>query len=260
MASAKTAQVLIKLLEKVPDSQKLSTLLEPANLLILLHHYGHNIDDLRTRLQTGTLPGELLLELLEQEPNADRLLERLGPSATQPKPAGNTAKPAETPAPTAATPATNPARPVASPVQSAEKITPAPAANPVKTVTVTEKARGSTSFSNSFIVALVIITLTTIVPALMITGFFGEIALSRDTATIIALVGGAVAGAIADSKQRLRGVLVGITFGVATLWSGILYFQARGSIIKIEMVIPLLGGLIPAAAVYYVLSRLFPKR
>jgi hypothetical protein len=74
---SKKAQVLVQLLEKIPDIDTLYRLLEPYNLLYLLHRYGHEKDTLDQRLASGTLPGELLLELLEQEPRVYELLVQL---------------------------------------------------------------------------------------------------------------------------------------------------------------------------------------
>lgn len=74
----KTRQVLLELLGRVPDADKLDILLEPTNLLRLLLLYGGDEDDLKGQLAGGKIPGELLLELLDREPDPDKLLARLG--------------------------------------------------------------------------------------------------------------------------------------------------------------------------------------
>src|SRR5688500_4435555 len=71
------AQALVQLLEKIPDIDTLNRLLEPDNLLYLFQQYGHKKDTLQQRLHNGTLPEELLLELLEQESRVYELLLRL---------------------------------------------------------------------------------------------------------------------------------------------------------------------------------------
>ena len=72
-----TAQVLVQLLEMVPDTDQLQRLLEMDNLTYLWRRYGHSQQDMQQRLANGTLPGEFLLELLAQEPNASQLLAQL---------------------------------------------------------------------------------------------------------------------------------------------------------------------------------------
>src|SRR5690242_8495993 len=83
---SKTVDILLKILEKVPDSNKVGILLEPNNLIKLLQIYGQSQDSIRQRLTNGTLPGELLLELLEREPDGDRLLAQLGITDVPPAP------------------------------------------------------------------------------------------------------------------------------------------------------------------------------
>lgn len=74
---ATKAQVLVQLLEKIPDPDTLRRLLEPENLHYLLERYGHQKDTLQQRLVSGTLPEQLLLELLEHEPRVYELLVQL---------------------------------------------------------------------------------------------------------------------------------------------------------------------------------------
>jgi hypothetical protein len=231
MAPKQTADVVLKLLDKVPDAGKLDKLLEAENLLKLLQRYGQSKDDVRRKLTNGVLPGELLLELLEQEPDPDRLLAQLGISDAKSE-KSNIKQDQPNKARMSASSATKPERP-------------------------------TNLFGNYFLPAvLVIIGLTTVAPALMVTGFLPGATLTREAGTLIALVGGAVAGAIANPKARLspKGMMVGAVYGLGTLWATILYTQARTSIIKIELIIPLGLGIIPAFAVYYVLSQVFHSK
>jgi|GEM_PF-4318542 len=74
---ATKAQVLVQLLEKIPDPDMLHRLLELDNLLYLLQQYGHQKNTLQQRMSSGTLAEELLLELLEHEPRVYELLVQL---------------------------------------------------------------------------------------------------------------------------------------------------------------------------------------
>jgi hypothetical protein len=231
MATKQSAEILLKLLDKIPDAGKLDRLLEAENLLKLLQIYGQSKDEVRRRLTNGTLPGELLLELLEREPDPDRLLAQLGISGAQ----------------------LDKDRVKQDSSQKAR----------MSAVPGTKPERSANLLGNYFLLAvLVIISLTAIVPALMVTGFLPGATLTREAGTLIALVGGAAAGAVANPKARFspKGMMVGIAYGLGSLWATIFYTQARTSIIKIELIIPLALGFIPAFAVYYLLSRIFPTR
>ncbi len=222
MTNGRSAEILLKLLDRVPDGHTLEILLEPENLLTLLQNQGDSKDDVRQKLKSGVLPGELLLALLDREPDTARLLAQLGSSGAAAK----------------ADPAARQARAVSGIIR----------AGPSKKL-----------FGDYYLLAvLVIIMLTAIVPALAVTGFLSSATLSREVGTLIALVGGAVAGAIASPRANFswKGIIVGIVYGVGTLWATILYTQARSSILKIEIAVPLLIGAIPAVIVYLILSRL----
>ena len=251
MATAKSVQSLMKLLDKVPNANKISILLEPENLLKLLQIYGHNKDDIRRKLKSGTIPGELLLELLEREPDADRLLAHLGIDGTTILP------------PKSATQDKPPEADDFVPPQP-EKSTPKAewqAKPPLASKTKSGSSRNLLGV-NLPLAAIVIFTLTAIVPALIVTGFMPIENFSQETGTVIALVGGAVAGIIASPSRRSfwKGMLIGGVYGVSTLWATILYTQARTSILRIEIAIPLVLGMIPAFCVYFVLSKIFPAK
>jgi hypothetical protein len=79
-------EVLTELLGKVPDAATLELLLEPPHLSRLLEAFGWSEDAIRRDLTDGgRRPGELLLEVLEREPDTRRLLEILGNPAPRPK-------------------------------------------------------------------------------------------------------------------------------------------------------------------------------
>jgi hypothetical protein len=71
------ADLLLELLDKVPDAATLEVLLEPQNLLLLLRAQGGTDDAIRRDLSRRA-PGELLLEVLAREPDTAALLRLLG--------------------------------------------------------------------------------------------------------------------------------------------------------------------------------------
>ncbi len=71
------ADILLELLDKVPDAATLEVLLEPQNLLLLLRAQGGTDDAIRRDLSRRA-PGELLLEVLAREPDTAALLRLLG--------------------------------------------------------------------------------------------------------------------------------------------------------------------------------------
>lgn len=73
------ADVLLELLDKVPDAATLEVLLEPEHLRALLRAQGVSDDAIRRDLTVaGRLPGELLLDVLAREPDTAVLLRMLG--------------------------------------------------------------------------------------------------------------------------------------------------------------------------------------
>ncbi|APR80798.1 Hypothetical protein A7982_06145 [Minicystis rosea] len=77
--SRSAVDVLLELLDKVPDAATLEVLLEPEHLRTLLHAQGVSDDTIRRELLAGgRLPGELLLDVLAREPDTAVLLRMLG--------------------------------------------------------------------------------------------------------------------------------------------------------------------------------------
>ena len=68
------SDLLIELLEKVHDADKLETLLHEANLILLLNKYSREREEIVSEVENGKRPGELLLDLLNIEPDADKLI------------------------------------------------------------------------------------------------------------------------------------------------------------------------------------------
>jgi hypothetical protein len=254
MPASRTAEVLLKLLDKVPDSKTLEVLIEPENLLKLLELYGYQRNDLTQRLSSGTIPGDLLLELLEKEPDTDKLLAQLGilvekSDDVQPKKDAAKASDAE---PDSAWP---------TPVPYSPQAPDTPAVNSSNEASNSGGKKVSFYEKYYWLIPIVIISTTVITPALIISGFLANVKLSQEIATIMALIGGIVAGALVEPKKlSWKGALVGAAYGVSTLWATILYTQARTFILKIELALPLLIGAIPAVVVFALLTWLFPKK
>jgi hypothetical protein len=252
------AQVLIQLLEKIPDTNKLQRLLEPENLLYLLQQYGYQKEDLQQRLKNGMLPGELLLELLEQEPDSEYLLVMLSNTMdTKVEKRVVIDQMMSQMKKDADSPSLNPA-PVPSD-NAFPKAKVAPLANLSSHASMSDE--GSSIFQQPpMVAALVIVAVTSITPALIYTDVFSgkSVSSSPVIVLIVALIGGAVAGALfsrAIPTPYWKGILIGIVLNVGVLLATIVYIQARTELFKIELVIPLGLGSLPALGLYYLLAR-----
>lgn len=77
--------ILLELLEKVPDASTVELLLEPRHLLILLRAHGWSDEAIRRDLSAGGRPpGQLLLDVLAKQPDTAVLLGLLGDPAPRP--------------------------------------------------------------------------------------------------------------------------------------------------------------------------------
>jgi hypothetical protein len=86
MSKRTAGDVLLELLEKVPDASTLEILLEPEHLLTLLRKRGYSDEAIRAQLRSGEkLPGELLLDVLAREPDTRVLLAELGNPSPKPR-------------------------------------------------------------------------------------------------------------------------------------------------------------------------------
>ncbi len=73
------ADIFLELLEKVPDISTLEILLEPQHLLRLLRAHGWTDEQIRRDLtEGGRVPGDLVLAVLEKQPDPAVLLALLG--------------------------------------------------------------------------------------------------------------------------------------------------------------------------------------
>lgn len=103
---------------------------------------------------------------------------------------------------------------------------------------------------------IVIVTLTSIVPAMVIAGFIEAEPPSRGVATLIAAAGGILAGAIGAPRLfSWKAILVATVYNVALLWATMAYLSVHMLVLDIELAVPLLVAALPAAALYFLLSR-----
>jgi hypothetical protein len=114
-----------------------------------------------------------------------------------------------------------------------------------------------------FLFVVVVTALTSVVPALMMAGFLGKgLVLAPRVATLIALGGGAVAGAFSHPRRLVswQGLIVGIVYNLAALWALHLYsspaWGGSKALLSFEVLFPLVVALLPAVGVYYLLSRI----
>jgi hypothetical protein len=77
------AEILLELLDRVPKADVLEYLLKSENLLRLYLLYGGDPDEMRDQLSEGKLPGEFLLEILDQESDVQTLLLQINPDTRQ---------------------------------------------------------------------------------------------------------------------------------------------------------------------------------
>jgi hypothetical protein len=80
MAKRSAGEVLLELLDHVPDAATLEVLLEPEVLLAILRAKGWTDDDVRSDLAARS-PGELLLDVLRQDGDVSALLRLAGRTA-----------------------------------------------------------------------------------------------------------------------------------------------------------------------------------
>lgn len=80
------------LLKKVPDASTLELLLEPQHLVRLLRAHGWTDEDIRRDLTAGgRAPGEMLLDVLDRQPDSAVLMDLLGNPAPLPAPVSRAA-------------------------------------------------------------------------------------------------------------------------------------------------------------------------
>jgi hypothetical protein len=108
-------------------------------------------------------------------------------------------------------------------------------------------------------VALILLMVVTVFPAMALTGFDDLLPhIPFPAWIIISAAGGAFAGLIIypEMKYCYIGVVCGALAGPAALLATILYLMGRKEIWDIEVMIPLFLGVAPVFLLYYLLMRL----
>jgi hypothetical protein len=240
MPKQSETQLLFILLKKVPHARNLERLMKPENLLILRECYGHSPEETQQRLAEGALPGELMLELLAKEPDANKLLAHLPHQERIIEVASSGLHQADSP------------HDSASDVPS-DSIPPWLAKHRSKAQVSNE---AQSPFGKHVLAAACgVIFFTSIIPAMMEAGFYNNIFPTRAAATVVAVIGGAIAGIIAypSSKSYVKGILIGILWGLGVLWTTIIYMQGKDWVLSNEFMLPLMIGSLPAWGLYRLL-------
>lgn len=224
-----TGSILLALLDKVDDATQLEVLLEPENLLQLLRINGHSDDQVRAALRTRK-PGELLLTLLESN-SAQSLLARLPPEARARRgPAANR-------------------RPSAAEGSPAISPQPMEADRPFAWEKRVHRLGG-------WILA------SSVAPTMLLTGLMPAWRIDTSVGMIVAGLLGVVGGALfAHGKggssigATLRGAVLGALATEGGLLAVEFWTRDRVSVYRVEIALAMVLGGMPAAAVFWVLTR-----
>jgi len=222
--------LLMKLLDRVPDADALERLLDAENLLAVLKHVGRSEDDVRAAIEGGARPGDLLLEVLDEGHHADDLLTILPPpgeARQETKPRSSAAR---------------------APREKREK-------RP-KREKITFESLGLTTLNKvGGIVAIVAI----VIPGMIVGGFF-PLWYGGDPVPwyVVALSLGAIGGAL-FARGRTP-IWVGALGGAAAAVGGVALIVAmtadRLSVLKLELVLWVVLGALPGFLLYLLLGRL----
>ena len=116
--------------------------------------------------------------------------------------------------------------------------------------------------SSTLGISVLLITFTSLIPAMVVTGFLGGFLsflreLNFSVLIVLAAAGGAIGLSLFHPKPGYRplGFIPGLTLGVGIFICTITYVKFREHIFNIELVIPLLVGAAPGFILYYYLVR-----
>ncbi len=107
-------------------------------------------------------------------------------------------------------------------------------------------------------VAIVVLTLSAVVPALLVSGFVPELSIAPLYASIAAGVGGVIAGFIVIDRNMQRpwaAPLCGALVGLGALWVTIFYASFRDRIFSLELGVVAIVGAIPGLILFVLLTR-----
>jgi hypothetical protein len=232
------------LLKKVPDAKKIERLMKPENLLVLRQTYGYSREETNQALAEGMLPGELLLELLNHEPDIERLLAQL-------------------PVPDERINATVPP---SQSVTSSQHIDPSTSETiPLWLAKHRFKAhvshKGYSGFAEVCLFLAVITAILTVIILPMIgSQFYTDalpISLSPQILTIIGIISGIVVAALTYPTFRFyREVgLVVVVLNLGVLWSMLLLTRDQEWMWSGQLQLAAIVGALPACALAYYLFR-----
>lgn len=220
-------EVLLELLDLVPDASQLDRLLEPANLLHILTARGRSKDEIRAALAVK-LPGELLLEVLRSGATAPELLALCAPA------------PREVPAHGGGARATS-LDPYAPPIEPDRAEPRYPPTTPFQETTTLHKVAAW-----GFVISV-------LVPALILGGVFSEWSVLTPAVWIaIATGGAALSGALFVHRRAPHhvGVIGGVLCAPGALLAITFWTHGRTSVWRLEIAIAFLIGALPGALVY----------
>jgi hypothetical protein len=116
--------------------------------------------------------------------------------------------------------------------------------------------------SSTFGISVLLITFTSLIPAMVVTGFLGGFLsflreMNFSVLIMIAATGGAIGLALFHPKPGYRplGFIPGVTLGVGIFVCTITYVRFREHLFNIELAVPLLVGAAPGFILYYYLVR-----
>lgn len=232
--SKNAVDVLLAILEKVPDAGQVERLIEPVNLLILLRAHGRSDEAIRAALKSK-IPGELLLELLNEGHTAEDLLALLPP-----QPAG---KPGVEPAQKGAS------KPGVGPASK-------PASKPAFRLQRPSEVAANLSGLNKF--GFFFAAFFTIVPAMILAGFFPLWQVGSEVMWYGIATGGAALGGLLFAQGRLP-AWIGLVGGALAAPGGLFllawWSAGRESVFHIELAAASMLGALPGVLVYKLLAR-----
>lgn len=233
---ATAAEVLLKLLDHA-DGAELVVLLDAENLLVVLTHAGRTRDEIKAALARGKLPGELLLEVFSSGRKKDELLASLGESGARQlaaERAGNKPSPAK------------------------GTVHRAPQRGVTGTPAFVLDGKGKIGVALLFLGAFLppLFGFLDLRVALWLWTSLGAVAVG------VAALGGIGGGLLAIGREKLWvGIVCGALASVGGAAAAIWYLIAgpgagRASVMRLEIVLAAIVGMIPGAIVLRVLRAL----
>lgn len=223
--------VLLAILEKVPEVNHVERLLEAANLRHVLNQCGYSDAAIKTGLKSK-MPGELLLELLETRSGAD-LVAMLPPEGAPKAEKGRLA----------GRPAGGGARP-----------------NAPRAAATNIAYRGPITGLNK--VGGIFLLFAVVMPALILAGFFPLWAVGTEAMWFGIATGGAALGGMIFAHGRMpawTGLVAGALLAPGSLMAIRWWTAGRTTVFRIEIGVALLVGAVPAILLFRLLGNRFGK-